>query len=992
MKCYYSDDGEASWTEIEHISEYPQISTILDSFGTCIITLSDMEGALYSTYEALDFVPIKVEDESSNVIFKGYLKKKVFTSEGVKLFCSGFGERLQWTPITKNYILDHGSVINNPSGETITGFIGYIQPNGDVTTDWANPAVGDHYSMIDEDYTDPQIADNIMTSNGDASQDEIFDMETITIEGTGSITQLDIYVYGYDDVGTNDLTIGYSVNGVDWFTDTIALDAAASWKSVTFAGLSLSEANLAALQVKLTAANNIDVTHNQAIGCLYIKVTYSITDYPHALDLGDDDGNAITTWTADDWINDRDVGILITDNSSNLTPETWTCTGIGQAGGSEDAGNAGSLDTPFDNNTYDCSEDAATWDMVITPVIGGANIATTQHVGKIEINYRIGIKCSEGSAAHPKDWYFQIKKDASWITIRRIKWGALSALSIYRWFEGTYEVPEDDYTEFAKYLTVDVGNYDELKGIQIIAENDGDEGAVEYFVSVDLLTATIYYEAYDISPIMEQITDNGDSWIVTSGLDWSGAGVVGETNPGDNDGDRWKIGENTGQIIADISTIANVPIYCQTTLSKYIARWFKGVSCYDALKAVALLEGLHWWEDYANSQIVISAEDDFVDSTVDLTSADYDHDWEYEDDCNHYKRVDVYGQAAQNLHAFKEDVTSDSLMGKTIYEETITTYGDAKEVADAQFAELSVKRPSIKLTLNGTQSNLSVGKTVTITMERPTVGENDYPIRRIDRIRRGIEGIKTIIYAGLGKTPIIENIGNTMKQTISTAIRAHADRLISTPYQAGASLSASDIGNFDGAARAACIAQTITNGVTTSAPSQDKVYDTLYAAKTKRIPDIRLIPDSGFTSGNNNVYWFAADYATIIFGKTSNGLDFGRVSFKVPLDYKSGTDIYVKMEAWPGGVIAQIDDTESVQVRKNGEASNAYDGAGVSVLSPTALVAGTLTELTFTLANATYSFEEDDIVYMKISMDDNASTRNIAISSVWIEYTSDTVD
>ncbi len=47
--------------------------------------------------------------------------------------------------------------------------------------------------------------------------------------------------------------------------------------------------------------------------------------------------------------------------------------------------------------------------------------------------------------------------------------------------------------------------------------------------------------------------------------------------------------------------------------------------------------------------------------------------------------------------------------------------------------ELVDKRLQIKIPLQGLNSNLGVGKTVTLTMVNPTIAEADYPISKIER-------------------------------------------------------------------------------------------------------------------------------------------------------------------------------------------------------------------------------------------------------------------
>ena len=106
------------------------------------------------------------------------------------------------------------------------------------------------------------------------------------------------------------------------------------------------------------------------------------------------------------------------------------------------------------------------------------------------------------------------------------------------------------------------------------------------------------------------------------------------------------------------------------------------------------------------------------------------------------------------------------------------TSGDAKEIADAQLTRLKTKRPSLRIPLIGTYPNLQLGRTIKITFVRPTIAAADYPIRMIERSKFGKDGIKTVIYVGLGESPADEKIGMAIRKIGLIANRAMSDRLI----------------------------------------------------------------------------------------------------------------------------------------------------------------------------------------------------------------------
>jgi len=214
--------------------------------------------------------------------------------------------------------------------------------------------------------------------------------------------------------------------------------------------------------------------------------------------------------------------------------------------------------------------------------------------------------------------------------------------------------------------------------------------------------------------------------------------------------------------------------------TKFIVRKFRGTHCIDGLNAVCELEGAIWYEDYVNNRIVVLKPSVFEPSDVVITEA-LRLGLEYEDICNQVRRVDVFGSVENvdyPIYEYSEDKTVSGFRCKQIINERIMTSGDAKEIADAQLARLNTKRPSLKITLIGTYPNLQLGRTINVTMVRPTIAATDYPIRMIERSKFGIDGIKTVVYCGLGETPDDEKIGMAIRKIGLLANRAMSDRLI----------------------------------------------------------------------------------------------------------------------------------------------------------------------------------------------------------------------
>ena len=516
------------------------------------------------------------------------------------------------------------------------------------------------------------------------------------------------------------------------------------------------------------------------------------------LDLvqGNDDRDDFA-WAADKWVTERDTAIMVRDNSTGNTIETWLVTGIGQAGG-EDVNDAANWEDAADGVYYRaCEINEDVFDCIVTPVLGGDNIPNTNSISKIKVFYDFRITWIDFCQGQV---WMQANRDGTWYDIAGASGGN-------EWFgttgtrvEGSYELIGADLTD---YLTLDGANWDEMLGIRFLFGGDHRAGLGRMNLNIDYIKVEITYNADNITPISETLTGNDLSHIHVAGVNWEEMGI---TDGGAEDGDIFVIGENCKQIVDDIGVACHVQILQLTASTKYMAQHFKGNYGLQILKKVCLLEGWHWWVDFTDGvfgTILVGHLDDLVDSGIDLTQADYDHNWTFDDDSNYFSKVTVYGNAAYRIQQTVTSGTVESPKTKTFYEETITTNAEALAIATKQLAEWSVKHPSIKLVLKGVNAAIKVGTTITLTMVRPTVAEADYPIRMIERERLGHGGIKTTIYAGMGHTTAGEKIADRINAIMYLAQKAHADRLITTPPGVGLTgISWGDIADATGAVEA----------------------------------------------------------------------------------------------------------------------------------------------------------------------------------------------
>ena len=797
MKCYYSTDDGTNWTQITDVVDFPTIKTALNKTSYCVIVIRSFHdtGTQFADWEGRDFANIKVEDESSNIIFRGYLENKIFENKILELHCKGLSARLDWKGFNKNYELAAGKVGQSPAH--IAGVVEICRPDGDgMVQQWQKLGATDHWEDVDD--TTP---DNYAIYASDVDDGEKCEFTMTTISDVTSVQSVSVKIYGRNNatMGAADCYCNLYIEGVWQGQKTMSFTTTYTEYTSTWAGLNSSQAELNAMEIRVTANAAIIINEEQMIDQIYAEVIFTGID-TDSIELTDFD-DVIFAWDINQWVTDTDCGLLIVDNTTGNTTTNWDASAYNSTNENDESGAAVDTNTAQDGNSYFIEETTTTWDANVVFTMDGAVMdSTTVFLKSLTINFRY-----KTVTDLPNNSFFKIEinKDGSYYTLETIPFTALTV------WEDKVFIIEDTDTELAKYFDKTGNDYDELKGIRLTFYNPY-AGNITGQIYIDLLEIDIEHNPYDIVPIMAQITANGASYVECDTLVFEETGISDRLDPA---ADSFRIGQDTKTILNNICEEASVGILITSAASftKYSARWFKGTTCLDALKSIILLEGAYWYEDFTYDRIVIVKPADFEDSGVDLTQASYDHNWSYTDDGNNYKKVDIFGKASLLIYAFARDerATNTSPKVKIIVDETITTNSDAQDIADAQLVIYKDKRPSIKLMLKGVNSAIIAGKEVTITMVRPAVAEANYVVRSVVREKFGILDYRTTVLAGLGESSWDEHLLDSINKISHIAHKAHTDRLTSTPVGTGASISWSDIGGAENAVDALIATHTV---------------------------------------------------------------------------------------------------------------------------------------------------------------------------------------
>jgi hypothetical protein len=889
MKVYYDSNGDGTPnTELTGIQDFPKITHVLDKPSICTIKVVDFESALYPTWKDYDFIKMSVEDDSSNQLFIGYLTSKKFTATAMILTVSGFGILLSWTPFNNNYTVEQGQIGPNapPDGETLTV---YKDANGnrdyDADPDEAFNWTADQFILNGQDkgliVETPAGYDSELWKASALDDAGDFDNEY------GVVANIRTYLSG-TEYRARETTTG---NG-----NTVEFTIDSTWDAGE--DVIADTKNLKQFKIDYHFGMQQSLTVSG-----YTGFTLEIYNYDDA--AWDDYAIKIIAqdWTNHNFRSDTDsiggydhitspLNSYILTQSSTVTLSDYL---DDDGGGNYDtiklrlrlsstANAEKNLYVDYLAVTIEYHSDDV--GAVVLPITGNGTttlISSGADFDNLGLAEDDGFKIGENTRVILDD----IVTTAG-LTLSREDTLSSSLTS------GEYESDEDG--------TVTQWTSTEGTHYEAIADGSGDAkyisaaGAVKYdrfkFPSIQLHggyvgSIRLHIRAKSVNEhgenlISEYSINGGTSWSSdnTSNLGaawfdynetWSGLEIydledfkVRLTSPAFG---------GAGEVhVAEMWVEYFIIFY--SDFDKYDARNFKGSFCMDALQKICKLEGAYWCEDHVNEVIRVIKADSFPDSTVNLTSADYGFDWEFDDKCNSVKDVQVYGSASLNVKATSTAGDSDSLIHRQIIDEGINSYGSAVKLAESEASLFATKKPSIKLSLIGVQTNLQVGTKVHITFERPTIAQAFYPIRMIERSKFG-GNIMTVIWAGFGHTDYDEKIADAIIKASFQAHDAHQARLISTAIGAGASLTWGDIGGADTAVNALITTYNTTQHNRLITPSQ-------------------IDCEQGYTAGANNVYWAT----NVRFGQNSlTNTNYCRIGFKMPPDYVSGEDFYVKL-AW----------------------------------------------------------------------------------------------
>jgi len=762
--------------EITAITQFPTISPRLDAYWMGGITVRDFEGALFADWYDRDFNKILIEDDSDNVLFRGFLIKKLFKNDEMSLSFAGIGILLDWNPFGSDgyvdYVVAEGLVKAPISSDSILQV--KDDEGGNFTWD---PDIlikkGKDLGLLIVDKTDVNTrtwdSSAISQSGG-----------TVTAGNNASTTAYDGVYYNARDVSAANLDLI-----VTPVIDGIAIDDTDFLKSI---------------QIEYSFRAKVDCG---ALGRNYGTVYFQILKDTSWITIDQISVDQIANTFTTSWkvalssgvvggckppyaIYDTDAELQKFFNKTDVTYTSLKGMRFKWVGGLEAPGYV-EVHVDFINvkpgyASYDISPimttitgnaatsltsaDVSAWDETGVVVDDGFKIgvSTRKVIEDVASQSGLNIKridnygeTSYSSKIHPNGDSATIE----WTTTGGDHFGELDDDSDLTYVDTSVDGEEDIYT---------FGDFN-LRGGYVTGMS------IYYRQKCDTINKETIKVSYSI--------DGGDNWSstksetltanwVNEGAGWSSLEIY--------DLSDFQVKLLYTQLFAGSSAYVS-ELYISFTISgssfdKYIAREFRGSYCSEPLSAVCKLEGSHWYEDYINNRIVVIKKADFVDSTVDLTEANYSPNWEYEDECNQVKSFYVFGNAEDAIFAKAVDESVEGYISKQLIDESIGSVGDAQEIADAQLALLKTKRPSIKITLNGINANLQLGTTVGLTMVRPTVAEADYPIRMIERSKFG-GGIKTVIYCGLGESTMAEKIAKTIRDNAFRAHKALTDRLIS---------------------------------------------------------------------------------------------------------------------------------------------------------------------------------------------------------------------
>jgi hypothetical protein len=313
----------------------------------------------------------------------------------------------------------------------------------------------------------------------------------------------------------------------------------------------------------------------------------------------------------------------------------------------------------------------------------------------------------------------------------------------------------------ANYTTSDVLVY----YTYAIGAAGGQAADVELWL--DVVSLTVDTKPVDFAPILATITDT----LAPSTVDCGTHDFVAE---GVNVGDKIIIATGTKVIAAAACAVAGVGCDADPLFDAYIAEDLTMSSPRDAIEKVCVTEGAHWWEEYRAGKcfVVLRRVANFLPSGYvvgsPLTSADFGSNFKIQLPNNQYKAVRGQGSPKLGLYWTETD-TATTNTSQRIYplrEDKFLTLGALRAACYNKLQEIKVVRPSVSLACSGV-AYLSAwpGHTAYLTVERPTIANASYPVRKLTISQPPGGGLLSVEVAlGLGSTPAEEEVGKALSK------------------------------------------------------------------------------------------------------------------------------------------------------------------------------------------------------------------------------------
>ena len=466
--------------------------------------------------------------------------------------------------------------------------------------------------------------------------------------------------------------------------------------------------NLMTLRCEGNSAKGMDKTippgrDNYVLFQGRVKTVDYLADEDRLL-LNDDDGDPIVMVADSLHENERDTGIVIT-NDTDLITQDWSASSSDLTGVNNTDGVIGNMDDKDASNYTIIDTDGPNYDM------------------NVRFNFGVaGDKVPNGSTLVTVkiSWRYKATSDfdSGWVklTLDRKTEGeivlAYASASQHRFIESSIIFNNASYN-LDDFFHENADGFFDLK-----LKVDIFDGIGNTFSGIfDYLNIEATYDTVVFSPIQATITDNEVSDLICDGADFSGNGVNGEIAPGNNDGDIFRIGENGNTILTEVfSDIEGLDIDIDSNFSLYFPRSFAGMNPLEVLDAIRLGEGAIWYEvPISNDRSTI-----FVRKTDNLETSDFagipktitqaNHEWnkDIQRKSNQYKHVRVLGNPNASIDALVTDstVANKSTTEWVIIDGSIANLPDAITTGQAQLDIKKVVRPAYIVNVTDTNEDV----------------------------------------------------------------------------------------------------------------------------------------------------------------------------------------------------------------------------------------------------------------------------------------------